>query len=85
MCSQSLAGSLACLGSGFLAGAACLGYLHWCATGELALSTSAIVWGALAAAAIGAAVESLPIPEADNITVPLSVVLTALCLFDCKR
>ena len=81
---QSWAGSGACLVAGMLASMACVLLLQ--ATdnrgGPLqALSMGRIAWGCGASALVGALTESLPIPEIDNITVPLAVVFAGHCIF----
>lgn len=77
---QSMAGSAACLGGGFLAGALSLWYLQSCLVMRQ-LPPSSSLLGSLLVACIGAAVESLPIPEIDNITVPAAVVIASSWYF----
>jgi dolichol kinase len=77
---QSMAGSAACLGGGFVAGALSLWYLQSSQVmGQL--PPDSLLLGSLLVACIGAAVESLPIPEIDNITVPVAVVLVSSWYF----
>lgn len=78
---QSFAGSTACFLGGALAAAACLQYLRSWGCLEQQLGGWAIVVGSLLTAAVGAAVESLPLAEVDNWTVPLAAALTARVYF----
>lgn len=81
---QSWAGSGACLVAGMLASMACVVFLEATDSGDgplQALSMGRIAWGCGISALVGAITESLPIPEIDNITVPLAVVLAGHCVF----
>ena len=81
---QSWAGSGACLAAGMLASMACVLLLQATDSRDSplqALSMGKIAWGCGASALVGAVTESLPIPEIDNITVPLAVVLAGHCVF----
>ena len=73
---QSMAGSAAFMGGAFLAAALCLWYLQGCGVMP-ELPPAVLLFSSLQAAALGAAVESLPIAEIDNLTVPAAVVLTS--------
>ena len=81
---QSWAGSGACMGAGWVASMACVLLLQTAggADGPLhALSVNDVVRGCGIASLIGAVAESLPMPEIDNITVPLAVALAGHCVF----
>ena len=67
-----MAGSVAFLGGGFSLLPRCgLWYLQSCAVMPK-LPKAALLYISMQAAALGAAVESLPIPEIDNLTVPIT-------------
>lgn len=81
---QSWAGSVACMVAGWVASVACVLLLQ--AAGgrdgpQRAWSVGDIVWGCSVASFVGALIESLPVPEVDNITVPLAVALTGQYMF----
>ena len=75
---QSWAGSGACLAGGLEASIACALLLR-AASGKGAplqeLSLSRIAYGCGVASLVGALIESLPLAEVDNVTVPLAVAL----------
>ncbi len=72
---------MACFLGGAVAAGACLVYLRkWnCLSQEL--GTWEIALGSIITAGVGAAVESLPLAEVDNWTVPLAAALTARAFF----
>lgn len=78
---QSASGSAACFLGGSLAAMACLLYLQSWETLEPDLAFRRIALGSLLTAAVAAAVESLPLAEVDNWTVPLAAALTARLYF----
>jgi dolichol kinase len=82
---QTWAGSLACFAGAWAAGLAALCYLR-AAGAPLGASAAAATPGGLAAGAAAAAlaaalVESLPLREVDNLTVPLAAGLAAAAAF----
>lgn len=78
---QSWAGSAACWVAGWLASSAFI--LAFRAQGYLLANTSAplILGRLLAVSACSAAVEALPIPEIDNLTISLAAASSAALLF----
>ena len=81
---QSWAGSGACWGAGWVAGMACTAYLQAAGAREgrmHALSVRDIMRGCGIASFVGAVIESLPMAEIDNLTVPLAVLLAGHCVF----
>ncbi|CAL8469593.1 g9134 [Coccomyxa elongata] len=78
---KSAAGSAACFLGGSLAAMACLLYLQSWETLQPDLAFQSIAPGSLLTAGVAAAVESLPLAEVDNWTVPLAAALTARLFF----
>jgi dolichol kinase len=78
---QSFAGTAACFSGGFLAGLSFLQYLQACGVLHREVRRWEAVTGSALAALLGALVESLPIAEVDNLTVPFAVVLSARLFF----
>ncbi|KAI8468591.1 MAG: hypothetical protein J3K34DRAFT_7229 [Monoraphidium minutum] len=80
---KTWAGSLACLAGSWAATLAAILYLRACGEplGVGHLSISALSRGCALCAAAAAAVESLPFPEVDNLTVPLAAALVAHAVF----
>ena len=81
LCVQSYAGSIACALGGFAAAAGFLN--HFRTSGYLArdLGVWEMLWKTGMLALCGSAVEALPIPEYDNLTVAASTALIARWLF----
>ena len=81
---QSWAGSVACMVAGWVASVACVLLLQAAGSKDgpqHALGVGSIVWGCGIASFVGALIESLPLPDIDNITVPLAVALTGQYVF----
>jgi dolichol kinase len=74
---QSHQGSLACLLGGFAAAVAAGLYFRGFGTFSVVYSVRDIINAATAAAAAGAAVESLPQGQLDNLSVPLASAVAA--------
>ena len=74
---QTLEGSVACFVAGALGTAAYLAYFSHAGMFAQPLAARDIAWGSAAAALAGALIESLPLLEVDNLTVPLAAGLTA--------
>jgi hypothetical protein len=72
---------MACFLGGALAAGACLQYLQSWGCLEQQLGMWRITLGSLLTAGVGAAVESLPLTEVDNWTVPLAAALSARLFF----
>jgi len=75
---QSVAGSLACFVGGYLTALVYLKIFMW--SGTLEMPQGIGLARLLLVNAIGAAVESLPIKDWDNLTVTLAVALTSHAL-----
>ena len=75
---QSVAGSLACFGGGFVAALVYLCLFRW--SGSLQMPGGIQVAKLLLVSAVGTFVESFPIQEWDNLTVSLAVAMTSKSL-----
>lgn len=79
---QTYMGSLGCLCFGFMAAVCEMATLNSFQLFSGAhLTPAAVIQGCLMSAVVAAAVESLPIPEIDNVTVPLAAAVTATWAF----
>jgi len=75
---QSVVGSLACLGGGFLTALVYLEFFRW--SGSLQMPGGMPVAKLLLISVVGTVIESFPIEDWDNLTVSVTVALTSRLL-----